>query len=349
MDWKTNVMNVIEVILLLMLMVLGFITSVTDLSEGRIYNKVLLPFMAAGTALDVIYYGFFVRDIITDFIGNLLIMSVILLLLYYFHSFAGGDVKLGFVMACLYPSRMLFVYRNSIYTLFWTIGIAVIYGYVFLLISALIKLAERRIVIKKDVLIPGFKKIISNYFFTLIYVICISLLFYLLSNYMDIPLITVWVSCIASAWIVNKFEIFRNRVVIIMILSIDIILSLAMHIIPFSLYPETYLMTIIIILSKSLIKSCIYEQINAENVEKGMILSTASSILMQHADIEGIPGVSHEDLRDRLTDGEAEAVKKWAVSQHGNETIMIIRKIPFALFLLIGFMSYYCMWRIQIL
>ena len=55
-------MIIIEIIFIVALISLGIITSISDVKEGRIYNKILLLYALVGIVLDAVYYGYFVRD-----------------------------------------------------------------------------------------------------------------------------------------------------------------------------------------------------------------------------------------------------------------------------------------------
>ena len=74
-----------------------------------------------------------------------------------------------------------------------------------------------------------------------------------------------------------------------------------------------------------------------------MILTTASSVLMQGSRVRGLPGVSSEDLRNRLTETEIDSIKRWASGRNVTR-ISIVKKIPFAFFLVIGFWLYLAAW-----
>ena len=77
-----------------------------------------------------------------------------------------------------------------------------------------------------------------------------------------------------------------------------------------------------------------------------MILSTASTLQMQTSRVRGLPGISHEDLRDRLTEEQANSVRRWGKTEKGNEMVTIMRRVPFALFLAIGYIVYFLMWSV---
>ena len=93
------------------------------------------------------------------------------------------------------------------------------------------------------------------------------------------------------------------------------------------------------------VKTIIYEGVEVRNLKKGMILSSMSSILMQNSITPGLPSISSEDLKSRLTDSEVESVKIWAKATK-TESLTIVKKIPFAIFISIGFISYLILWGI---
>ena len=50
-------MIIVEIIFIAALISLGIITSISDVKEGRIYNKILLIYALVGIVLDAVYYG----------------------------------------------------------------------------------------------------------------------------------------------------------------------------------------------------------------------------------------------------------------------------------------------------
>ena len=70
-------------------------------------------------------------------------------------------------------------------------------------------------------------------------------------------------------------------------------------------------------------------------------------ILMQNSRVRGLPQISTEDLKSRLTDDEIESIKRWAKSRK-IEYVSIVKKIPFAIFLELGFVGYFIIWSLLI-
>ena len=121
-------MIIVEIIFIAALISLGIITSISDVKEGRIYNKILLIYALVGIVLDAVYYGYFARDLFWLYILNIGILLVISLVLFYTHSFAGGDCKLTLVMSVLYPANYYLVYGKTDVTLYFALCLAILYG-----------------------------------------------------------------------------------------------------------------------------------------------------------------------------------------------------------------------------
>ena len=66
---------------------------------------------------------------------------------------------------------------------------------------------------------------------------------------------------------------------------------------------------------------------------------------MQNSRVRGLPKISSEDLRDRLTEDEIVSINRWAKSRK-IESLSIVKKIPFATFIACGYICYLIFWRI---
>ena len=93
------------------------------------------------------------------------------------------------------------------------------------------------------------------------------------------------------------------------------------------------------------IRTSLYEEVQITDIKKGMILSMGASLLMQRSRVRGLPGISSEDLKSRLTEEETESIKRWAKSKK-IESLLIVKKIPFAVFIFLGFISYFLIWSV---
>lgn len=333
-------MRIVEFIQILSILVLGIIVSISDIKRGIIKNKNLLLFAVLGLILDGIYYGFFARDILWDFAINFVMIAVISLVLFYTHSFAGGDCKYCIVLGILYPANFYLVYGNSIYTLCFTIAIAILYGYFYLLLASLFGIISKKNKITKEYVIGYIKSFAYSFLAATLYISALNLLFSAIERQYYINPWFIRAFCLAVAWIVGKNDKLKKWYCLLGVLLIDIVLSAILKEIPISTDIRNYTLVFVLLICQMTIRTNLYENVEVNNLEKGMILSMFSSMLMQNSRVRGLPGISAEDLRSRLTEDEVESVKRWAKSREVIE-LTIVKKVPFALFISLGYITYF--------
>ena len=93
----------------------------------------------------------------------------------------------------------------------------------------------------------------------------------------------------------------------------------------------------IVKLSWQLISRYNYLEISAEELKPGMIPAAASVALMLPSGMADLPSRLSEDLSCRLTEKQIAAIRKWFSKQKDVKEITIVRKIPFAIFIMLGY------------
>ena len=336
----------IEYIMLFLMIGIGTYATVYDLKSGIIPNRVVLPFIVAAAILDVFCFVIS-REWLYVFALNTLVISALLVCLYATKCFAGGDVKLGFLLTLLYPPACYVAYGNSHITLFFAICISVFCGYCYLMAFAVYE-----IIAGKSRLSMGYVKkylcsFLISYIIAFTYITLINMIAILFGTLVfPVPQGITLVLCFLVAWFSRRARWMRNKFLFTAVLILCVGLMICLKIVPFSIRPSTYIVIAVIILCQMTITASLYKQIPTEEVEKGMILSTASTLQMQTSRVRGLPGISHEDLRDRLTEEQANSVRRWGKTEKGSEMVTIMRRVPFALFLVIGYIVYFLMWSV---
>ena len=158
--------------------------------------------------------------------------------------------------------------------------------------------------------------------------------------------VNIWIvraSCFGISFCINRFKIFTKWYVCVPVLLTDIVASYFLRVVPISLAPENYALAAILLIAQTTIKTNLYGTVLIKNLKPGMILSAFSSAMMQGSRVRGLPCVSSEDLRNRLTAEEVESIQRWAASRKINE-LVIVKKIPFAFFISLGFICYFVVW-----
>lgn len=338
----------LESISLILLGCLCVICTRSDLQTGFIYNKVLAVFAAFAVIIDVVYYGFFAVDLLPAFLTNIVVVTIVSLYLFCTHSFAGGDCKMTTVAALLLPARFYWMIGSSKITLIFVIGFALISGYCYLVGTSLLAIAQRKVKLTVDTIKQTFLRFLQSYIVATLYLCLLNSGFTVITNH-NMP-INIWITrglCLAVAWCVGHFSVLRKRVVVMAVATLLIVISFATKTVPLSLNIENYVLTLILVVCQMAIKTTIYESVEVEQLRKGMILSAFSSVMMQRSITKGLPGISTEDLRSRLTDDEIVSIKIWAKATHTN-SLTIVKKIPFAIFISNGYLLYCIVWGILI-
>lgn len=340
-------MIVFDYVQITLLFVLAGMSSYSDIKRGIIPNKLIAIFAVIGLGIDVIYYGILAKDVLVLFVVNVLVVSFVGIVLYYTRSLAGGDCKLIPVLALLYPAGMYLTYRNSAVTLFLTICFAIFFGYLYLLISSAWKLITGDNKVDKNYIKTYLVGYFKSYLMAFAYVTLVNLLFTIVDRYfLAVNSWGVWIVCIVVAWSCGRIGCMKSRAIIIALILTDTTLSIVLKLLPFLLNPRTYLFTAILVLCQMTIRTNVYETIPTLRIKKGMILSTFSSMTMQNSRVKGLPKISTEDLSSRLTEEEAESIKRWRKSAKGLKEISIVKKIPFAVFIAMGFLAYFLIWSV---
>lgn len=306
-------MGWMELIYLLIMISLCVVVIKSDLFEGMVYNKTLLIYGVIAVVLDIVYYGFFQREMVIPFLINSLVVSITALILFYTYCFAGGDCKLLMIFVLLFPANCYMTYGNSLITMVFTIGFAVFYGYIYLLVSSLYLLIKKKNSMSKFYVRNSLFVFAKSFFCAMIYISGVNLIIRLIAMQgMNISVWIIRIICIGCSLLVGKKPIFRKKWMLSIGIVIDILLSIMLKMIPFSIHPENYILVIALLICQLTIRTSLYEEIPVEELKKGLILSMGTSMMMQSSRIRGLPGISSEDLRDRLTEVEAESVKRWA-------------------------------------
>lgn len=339
-------MHFAEIVSLCLAAYLCFLCVKSDMLEGVIYNKILAIFLALAVILDTVYYGCFAQDLLYIFLLNLLIVAVVSLYLFYSHAFAGGDCKMTIVLALLYPARYYLVYCGSIITLIFAIAFAILAGYVYLLISSVWKIATKKTKLTYEYIKSSLLNFLKSYISAMVYIAFLNCILMLCNKWGII--FNIWFStciCLAVAYCVGKFPVLKRNVFIIPVIAIVTVISIIVKTTPISFNPENYVFVMVLLICQMTIKTTIYENVRVDQLRKGMILSTLSSVFMQTSITKGLPRVSTEDLKSRLSLEEIDKIKIWAKATH-TEELTIVKKIPFAIFISIGFFSYFVLWGI---
>ena len=334
-------MTTISAIKLSILLVLGIYAAVSDICNGVVRNSVLLAASIAAViiiGIEFIVFGFKGWTIQA---ANILFVAVISFILFFSHIWAGGDCKLAIVMSLLIPKEFCVPFLGISLSLPLFLIVAFLLGFLYLIGDSAVQFVKRETNIGPS-LRTGFVAvlfcILSNMVFVGIFDV---ILFALLGPVIyDYPLILFSLNLLI-AFASGRIRLLQNRVLIISVFSASVVAGLLLHQIHFDVVTVIrYAAIIVIALLRLLIAQFNYEEIPIRQLKPGMILTITSSMQFANAEVDGLPGISTEDLQSRLSASEVEHVFRWAESNPEVTAVAIVRKIPFAVFLVLGMVFY---------
>ena len=340
-------MMIIEIFMLILLLGFCIYTSVSDIRFGIISNKSISIFLSCTAVLDIIYYTFFTPVLFSFFLINMSIIIVISAVLYLAHTWAGGDCKLLVAICAMYPAGFYLPFSDNRATLYYCVCFAFMFGLLYLIIDSAMFLVSGKSKINLNTIKASVVVFAKNYSVAIIYTTAIQLIYIgFLVKYLNLSPLILTAVYTYIAFCTIKYELFKSRILLVATLLFDCAMAVIYRVVPIDTNIISYISIFLLIITRAIISSHNYRKIFTTDVQKGMILSTMSTMAFFQSAMKGLPSLSTEDLRSRLTDEEAKNVRKWGISTD-NSTVFIVRKIPFAIFISLGICCYFILWRIM--
>lgn len=339
-------MQLCESILMALIAAIGIYATFTDIKNGIIQNKALFIVSLIGLIVNGVYFGFYTREFILAYLINLAVVSAFAVALYGFHFWAAGDSKLLICITFLFPARL---YDDEV--LMYAPGI-MIFIYVFLIAYIYIAVDSVICFFRKDKFYPGYlkkediKRFVVGYLMCFVYMRALGeLLRFILGDFYYNNQIVFSFLFFFIAIEMHEKNFFGKWYTIAVVLVLNLVFLPSFRFQVSNLYG--YGLLFIALLLRYLLSGYNYKQIPTEAVEKGMVLSIPTVMMFASSRIKGLPKISFEDMRSRLSEEEADAVRRWKDSKQGKETITIVKKMPFAIFIVLGELSFFFIriWR----
>lgn len=332
----------LDLFIIILVLIGCCIATFSDFKYGKISNKVVLVYGIAPIIcnwLRIAFEGEWVSYII-----NSMCVIIIAVILYIFHVWAGGDCKMLVFIALATPDSYYWNYFGIEYNFCFIYAFIFSFGFIFICIDNIKLFVQKRCDVNNQEILKTFKKRIKNYIRAIIYISAIGHIYYLcVYPYADIPAVLFTFVCIICVLAIGKIKIFCNKLIVGLVALFDIALFIITGDMIISSMWYTYLITLTLMALRSISEVFNYEDIDSKNVKQGMILSQETSILLQRSKVKNLPGISDETLKSRLTNEEADAVRRYGKSKNGLEYVRIVRKIPFAVFITSGLCVYIVM------
>lgn len=339
-------MILFEAALLTILLVILVTSSYTDCRTSQIKNRTLLLCAAAAAIVDVLYYCAWAGEFFVPFLSNLGLLSLLAVLFYSYHLWAAGDSKLLITVALCLPGRFL---------TFWDIGpfsgffiVVVTFSVAFLYIIGetvflgvkeknLFQIYRQRFDIKQYVV-----SYLSMAAATTLISIILSRIFPQL--YMRNTPLLMALNFLIVLSLIQVRSHFSMKVLlaatVIMWVVLIVLFALKIYPVSLSFNLRSLVYVLLIMLVWAFAEKYNYQTIPTSNIKAGQILSMATVMSFKPSRVQGLPTGTTEDLRSRLTDSEAESIRRWEKSALGKPYVVIVRKIPFAVFISIGTIAF---------
>lgn len=340
-------MIAIEAILLTILLMLLMIAGYTDCKSSIIANRLLVACSLVAIPMDILYYFLWGRPYLPAFFLNLVLLTAISVAFYCYHLWAAGDSKLLFVVGLLIPGRFYTFGRMGLASGFSIVVFTFSSAFIFVIFESVWLILKNRIKLKLSLPAMDWWRILASYVAMVAATTIFNLLLHFLpSNILTSnPLLVTAIDFLAVLTLIQLRDKISTKWLIVISVSLWSLLVAMwfanMVDLGGAISPQSWLVVLAMILCRWVAERFNYQTIPTVEVRAGQILSAATVIGFTTSRVKGLPSGMTEDLRSRITEDEAESVRRWATSAQGKESIVIVRKIPFAVFIGIGTLCFF--------
>lgn len=336
-------MTYLELLMLAVTAGTCIVSSVTDCRESVIRNRNLIISAILIAICDVIYYMGWGREYLRFFLVDLGGMVIIAIFFYALDIWAAGDSKFFLIVILGIPAQVLTHLSLGPVPGFGIVILIFAAAFVYLFIDTSVQYARRRKTSVAGHVIQyiSWRRILVSYFFM---VGCVQLVNYGLIGlgWEYLRQNTIILSAIDFLIVLflirvrSELDIKILAVIAAALWCINAFLQEKGFLLNFSVNWKFWILVLVIIIFRLFADQFNYNDIPTSKVEERMILSMKTIMQFRNSRVRGLPHQTTEDLRSRLTAEEADAVRRWGESKYGENTVEIVRKIPFAIFISIG-------------
>lgn len=336
-----------EAILITILLMLLAIAGYTDCKSSIIANRLLIACSLVAIPIDILYYLLWGRPYLPAFLLNLVLLTAVSVVFYCYHLWAAGDSKLLFVVGLLIPGRAYTFGSMGPASSFTIVVFTFSVAFIFVIFESVWLMLKNRVKPKLTLPSMDWWRILGSYIAMVAATTLFNLPLYFFPGniFAGNPLLITAIDFLAVLTLIQLRDKLSTKCLIVISASLWSLL-LAMWCVNMvdiggAINPRSWLIVLAMILCRWVAERFNYQTIPTVEVRAGQILSAATVISFAASRVKGLPSGMTEDLRSRITEDEAESVRRWATSTHGKENIVIVRKIPFAVFIGIGTLCFF--------
>ena len=322
---------------------IGILSTVTDFKEKKIYNKTIIGGVSISLLLYIVLWNQIDMELIKSYVINLGISVLISFLFFYFKSWAAGDAKLFIAMIIMIPFELYEVDTTNVFPGIYLLIIIFSVAFIYVVIETIFLWSKDSEKFKK-IKITRFdtasvKEWLEKYFMG-----------YFITLFVNNVVFTVFpafqeqngalILICNMLLLIFVYRVIQSKKQTIIAIAISAALNVIYYaIMGFTFYPINIKMLVIVVaimLFRNVSEKYNYECIKITDLKPRMILSYGSVLKFYSSRIKGLPKQTTESTDSRLTEDEVNSIKRWSKSAKGEDSIVIVRHMPFAPFMLIG-------------
>lgn len=329
-------MQALEGALLLLMLAVGAACAVQDIRRGIVPNRLIAVGMIAACVLQAISLAIFGRDSALWWLVNMLISDVLALCIYAAGLWAAGDAKLFMLMYLCVPAGLIEPYTFS----------CAVMPYCFIFVPAFFWI----IVDSMFQALRGAERFdsgrfslqdLKGYLALMVEIAAWQALFYaVFPGFWEENAFFAAAFMMVLAYACSGKAFFQKGIVITLH-ALGLCVMAAMGLWRFVSAPWwMYWITVFSLLIGRWAAGYNYRRIRTGEVCEGMILSAGTILSFRVSSVKDLPQDAREDMKAKLTWAQAQSVRRWEKSKHGRDTVVILRKLPFAILISAGFLCW---------
>jgi preflagellin peptidase FlaK len=336
----------IEALMLAIVVFVLCVATITDFKKGVIPNKILLGAGSVSIVLDILYYSLFYQSGIGLFLSDVLCIVFLAVFFYALGIWAAGDSKLLIIVAIGLPSRLYTFIPISFCPIFVLVMVVFSLAFIYSAIETLVRsIKDKRKIWKEFGIQFSFTKLlyfcITLIFMVLVILLCNIIIGFILKSYEGNYVLLI----LAVDFVCTLSLIELRKKMSIKAVSIASAIMFVLAVVFFCLgYFNLSLgrggtLSIIVMLVTILVRMLAgkynYQEISIDRLSRNMILSMGSAMRINMTFSLDKPLPMTENRKSRLTQEQVDSIKINAEKQ-GCSSVMIVRKLPFAIFIFLG-------------
>ena len=338
-----NLMTLTEATMLAVLVVTCVYVTITDLKNSIIQNKVILTSGAIAIVLNILYFIFFAEELFVAYCINVGVMAFISIVFYALHIWAAGDSKLLILMIMLIPTRLYFA-GNIVSTTVIIIIMIFSFAYIYTIVESIYIGLKEKNLFKIEKVQANIKAMVKQYIKCTCLVMIFDYLFNLiLPDFYSMNSELVMILNMIIVLLSYNIKIFDRWIWLVLLAVPVVILHLVTYGVTTNFNFKIYILVGLVLVLRIFSEKYNYMTIPTSTVKRGMVMSYSTIIGFTPSRIKGLPSSTTEDIRTRISEEEAESIRRWENSKYGQKEITIVRKIPFAIFISLGTIVYVAM------